>query len=400
MMRVLHINSSADICGGVEVYLRDLFDSLPQLGVEPLLAFGMGRGSGFPGARYIEGLNASRTFRRRDPSFAAIRQLCDEFRPDVIHLHAVGNQNVIEACLESAPTLLHLHDYRYLCPAGSFHFRASGTNCNLTAGLHCLVRGCTQHCVSRRLDVSIPALQRVRTAVSSFGRFAGILANSMHVHHRLLAAGAPVATAHVLHYFCSYSAPSAMPSPASPAYVLFVGRISPIKGTEDFVGCVARLPAGVRGVIVGEGTRENEELIWRSADRMGCRDRIELLPWKSRAEVAQLISGASVMVVPSIWEEPFGLVGLESQVLGVPVVGYGHGGVTDWLRDGVTGLSVSPRDVPGLASCVNRIMGDPELRQRLVSQASAVAVERFGRQRHLDALLAHYRSASRGPGPQ
>jgi glycosyltransferase involved in cell wall biosynthesis len=392
-MRVLHVNSSARIGGGVEVYLRDLFDGLAAAGVEARLAFGMGDGTEFPGSAFVSELNDPRIFSRRDGGFRAVKAVIAEFRPDVIHVHALSNQNALSACLDSAPTFLHLHDYRYLCPASSFHFRATESNCSLNAGAHCIVRGCVSHCVSRRPDVSVPALQRVRWTMARFDRFAAIFANSRHVHSRLLAAGGPASTSTVLHYFCSYSAPASLPVPSSPPYVLFVGRLAPLKGTGDFVRCVSRLAPSVRGVIVGEGTAVDEGVIHGAAREAGCSDRISLVPWKSREEVARIISGAVATVFPSVWEEPFGLVGLESQVLGVPVVGYGHGGVTDWLQDGVTGLSVPPRDVDGLAAAVTRIMGDPDLRMRLVQQAAARAASEFSRELHLERLVSHYRAA-------
>jgi glycosyltransferase involved in cell wall biosynthesis len=397
-MRVLHVNSSARVVGGVEVYLRDLFDGLSEVGVESILAYGMGEGSAFPGARFVEGMNDTSLIARRDRGYRAMRAVLSELRPDVVHFHAVNNQNVIAACLEAAPTLLHLHDYRYLCPASSFHFRATETNCSLKAGAHCVLRGCVSHCVSRRPDVSVPALQRVRWAVRNLEGFSSILANSTHVRNRLLSAGGPASTSSVLHYFCSYGAPASMPSPSDPPYVLFVGRIVPLKGIEDFVRCVGMLPADVRGVMVGEGMPEHLELVRQVAAQVGCGGRIEIIPWKSRPEVARIVSGATATVFPSIWEEPFGLVGIESQVLGVPVVGYGHGGATDWLEDGVTGLSVAPRDAAGLAAGVRRIMQDQGLRSRLVHSASQRAIERFGKRHHLEKLLRHYQS-SRGLRP-
>jgi glycosyltransferase involved in cell wall biosynthesis len=396
-MRVLHVNSSSLICGGVEVYLRDLFDGLVKRGIEPILAYEMGDGSEFPGSRKVMGLNDDRIVNRRDRGFHAVRSLLSELRPDVIHVHAVSNHNTIAACLDAAPTFLHIHDYRYLCPASTFHFRATGTNCSLNAGLHCLVRACTSHCVSRRPDVAIPALSRVNWVSANFGRFAHIFANSTHVHRRLLSAGAPSQISSVLHYFCSYPAAIGPAKPASPPYVLFVGRLSPMKGTEDFVRCVASLPPGVRGLVVGEGTRENTDLISRTAVETGCDDRIDLIPWKSRAELARVISAAAATIFPSIWEEPFGLVGPESQVLGVPVVGYAHGGVTDWLEHDVTGLSVPPRDVAGLAHCVRRIMEDADLRSRLTRKAAESVAAKFGREMHLDRLIQRYQSVIASP---
>jgi glycogen(starch) synthase len=186
------------------------------------------------------------------------------------------------------------------------------------------------------------------------------------------------------------------PVPEDPPYVLFVGRLAPWKGTVDFVRCVAMLPRPIRGIIIGEGTAENCELIRRVARETGNEDRVDLLPWKGRDDVARLMSAASVTVFPSTWEEPFGLVGIESQALGVPVVAYAHGGVSDWLENDVTGLSVAPGDVAGLAACAGRIIDDQDLRSRIVRSAAERVSLKFSRPGHLQRLVGHYRAAIGG----
>jgi glycosyltransferase involved in cell wall biosynthesis len=78
-------------------------------------------------------------------------------------------------------------------------------------------------------------------------------------------------------------------------------------------------------------------------------------------------------------------------------VGYAHGGVTDWLEHDVTGLSVPPRDVAGLAHCVRRIMEDADLRSRLTRKAAESVAAKFGREMHLDRLIQRYQSVIASP---
>jgi glycosyltransferase involved in cell wall biosynthesis len=398
-MRILHVNNTASVRGGIEVYLQDLFRGLARRGIESILACETGEGGEhFGGLHRIAGLTDSPLLRMEDRAFRGVASLARDLRPDIIHVHNVLNVNAIESCLRVAPVFLHFHDYLYVCPAGSFHFLVGETNCQRTAGAHCVLRGCAFHCVSRRPDVSIPGVGRTKWVAGSFQRFAGLLANSNRMRERIMAAGAPATLLSVLHYPCSYENLAPIPRPAMPRYILFVGRLTTQKGTEDFVRCLGFLPPDIRGVMIGQGTNENLRLIQRVAEEVGCSDRLEIRPWLSRTEVAETMSSASVTVFPSIWEEPFGLVGVESQMLGVPVVGYGHGGALDWLEDGVTGLAVSPRDPKGLARCVSRVLEDPDLARRLAAEARYRAVTRFGLDRHLDQLIELYsRSKSRRP---
>jgi glycosyltransferase involved in cell wall biosynthesis len=394
IMRVLHVNGTARVSGGIEVYLQDLFQALPSLGFHCSLAYGSDEGGSFDDLHRVEGLNESPMRASQDGAFRGMTQLADRLRPDVIHVHNVSNRNAIAACLEAAPVFVHFHDYRYLCPASSFYFRSTETNCQRVAGLHCIARGCAFHCVSRRPDVSIPALQRVRWMAENFGRFAGLIANSRRVQERMISAGAPPRLSTVLNYFCTYEPCDILPRPTEPRYVLFVGRFTEQKGTEDFVRCVGLLPSDVRGVMIGDGTEANIAMIRRVAGEVGCADRLELRHWLSRSEVSSAISGASATIFPSIWEEPFGLVGVESQALGVPVVAYAHGGVLDWLEDGVSGLAVRPRDPAALAACVLRILQDPELARSLARGGRDSVASLFDRRRHLERISALYRAAA------
>jgi glycosyltransferase involved in cell wall biosynthesis len=96
---------------------------------------------------------------------------------------------------------------------------------------------------------------------------------------------------------------------------------------------------------------------------------------------------ADLLAVPSVWPEPFGLVGIEAGCVGLPAVAYEVGGVRDWLRPGVSG-ELAPGEPPtadGLAAAIVRALGDPARLNRLRVGAWEVACT-FGPQRHLHAL--------------
>jgi glycosyltransferase involved in cell wall biosynthesis len=109
--------------------------------------------------------------------------------------------------------------------------------------------------------------------------------------------------------------------------------------------------------------------------------------------LADELANASVVVVPSLWPEPFGLVGIEALAAGRPAVGSSTGGIGDWLEHGVSGLCVAPGDAPALARALNELLADPD-RQRVMGIAGREAVaQRFSPDRHLAALLEGYRAA-------
>lgn len=115
------------------------------------------------------------------------------------------------------------------------------------------------------------------------------------------------------------------------------------------------------------------------------RDRI-VLPGH-RPDAAALLGGADVAVVPSIWQEAFGLAALEPMARGVPVVATRAGGLPEVVEDGVTGVLVAPGSEPELAAALARLLADPAERRRLGRTGAARARERFGRAAELDALF-------------
>lgn len=114
------------------------------------------------------------------------------------------------------------------------------------------------------------------------------------------------------------------------------------------------------------------------------RDRI-VLPGH-RADARVLLAGADVCVVPSVWQEAFGLAALEPMSAGVPVVVTRVGGLPEVVVDEVTGLVVAPGSEPELARALERLLRDRALRQRLGVNGRRRARERFGRRQQIDEL--------------
>ena len=96
---------------------------------------------------------------------------------------------------------------------------------------------------------------------------------------------------------------------------------------------------------------------------------------------------ADVLAVPSVWPEPFGLVGIEAGCVGLPAAAFDVGGVRDWVRPGESG-ELAPGDPPtadGLVQAIVRALADPAHLNRLRVGAWEV-VRGFGRERHVEGL--------------
>jgi glycosyltransferase involved in cell wall biosynthesis len=100
-----------------------------------------------------------------------------------------------------------------------------------------------------------------------------------------------------------------------------------------------------------------------------------------------------VVVVPSVWPEPFGLVGIEAMSYGLPTIGSATGGIPEWLDDGETGLLVPPGDPAALARALVRILESTETRSAFGAEARRRVESRFTEELHVAALEGVYATA-------
>jgi glycosyltransferase involved in cell wall biosynthesis len=167
---------------------------------------------------------------------------------------------------------------------------------------------------------------------------------------------------------------------AGEVVVSFVGQIRENKGIDSFLRMVHTLPrANARFLIAGEcrdprrfpGAYDRVRL-----DREIAGDRrVSYLGY--REDVEKIFRTTDILVVPSRWGEPFGLINIEAGAAGIPVVATRDGGIPEIIRDGDNGLLVDVGDEAGLAAAVSRLVEDRSLRARLGRRAREVVEAEF-----------------------
>ncbi|WP_181024954.1 D-inositol-3-phosphate glycosyltransferase [Mycobacterium kansasii] len=191
------------------------------------------------------------------------------------------------------------------------------------------------------------------------------------------------------------AARAALGLPLDGQVVAFVGRIQPLKAPDIVLRAVAKLP-GVRVVVAGgpsgSGLAAPEGLA-RLAGELGIAHRVTFLPPQSRTDLATVFHAADLVAVPS-YSESFGLVAIEAQACGTPVVAAAVGGLPVAVRDGITGTLVSGHDVDRWADAIEQLLrrnaGTPGW---AMSRAAAQHAAGFSWDHTTDALLASYRRA-------
>jgi glycogen synthase len=156
--------------------------------------------------------------------------------------------------------------------------------------------------------------------------------------------------------------------------LLYAGRVVADKGVDVAIGALAHLPADATLTIAGpDGDARQAAALDDLVARLGVRDRIERRAPMDREALAHAYAEADVLLFPSRWAEPWGLVPLEAMAVGTPVVASGTGGSAEYLRDGGNALVVGDPDPAAWAAAVRRLAGDEALRARLRAGGHATA---------------------------
>ena len=177
--------------------------------------------------------------------------------------------------------------------------------------------------------------------------------------------------------------------------LFYAGRVIPEKGVPTLVRSLAHMPEATV-VVDGPVSSQERDRLSALASELGVTHQLHMTR-STRAELPGRYRAADVVVFPSEWEEPFGIVPLEAMACGVPVVATGTGGSGEFLHDGVNCLLFRAGDAAGLAGAVTRLAADPALRSRIVAGGTQTALE-MNMDTYADRLEELHRAAAEGVG--
>ncbi len=268
--------------------------------------------------------------------YARLRSVLSELRPDVVHTNSLMGFSVAAwdaAASLDLPVVHTAHDW-YLTCVRSTMLRA-GRNC---AG-QCA--SCAMYTAQRR---SVSGRVATFVGVSDFVR-------DMHLGHGFFGSARLTTVIH-------NPSPPRRPMPArcEPGALRlgFLGRIEAAKGIEPLLATLRPIAGPFTLQIGGTG---NAALVQR-LQAQHADDRFE---WLGRVEPQEFFGKIDVLVVPSIWNEPFGLVIGEAHSHGIPVIASRRGGIPEVVRDGINGFLYDPDRPHQLADIVKQLLADRSL---------------------------------------
>jgi len=410
-MHILFVLDTWGLIGGTERHAAVIVPALLERGHRVTVLCRAQSGEGFAPVPVLERPELEGEVLEA-PARRALRSVLADVRADVVFHSALRNVDAAELLLETAPVVRYVHDHTVFCP-GLNKVREDGSLCREPMGAVCLEQyflsqGCI--CFKKQCFVDQPggALQRFsrkqrELALAREAR--SVLTNSHYMREELLAVGFHPERTRVLYYFTRSNTPD-QPQGALPAEterflaatsgpLLFTpARLTlPDKGVDYLISALAALAASATGaardfraVVAGSGPAE--PWLREKARLDGLAERLHFTGWLGSSGIEQLYSRSDAVVCPSVWNEPFGLVGIEAMAHARPVVAFRVGGIPEWLDDGETGMLVEPRDHWAMAQALRRLLEQPGLARRLGDNGRRSLERRFPREQHVDGLEA------------
>jgi glycosyltransferase involved in cell wall biosynthesis len=387
-LKIFVATLTRNVFGGAESYLRSILPLLAGAGHEITIGYEQEELSSFP---TID-----------EDCFPLVRLTPggslpgSASRADVVLLNGMWDASREGELTALLPSVYFSHNFWGTCVSGSKRWGSPRPRvCERPLGVGCLAHYLPHRCGGLNPLVALRLFGNQRSRLAAIIQARALVVASGYMRDEYLKNGVAAERIHVVPYFVQSPAVSApLPgtgnseSPNQPIRLLFIGRMTPLKGPEYLIRAADALRSchGRPSIVVLAGDGPSRNLVTREASRLGVP--VEDHGWVDPKRRDELIRQATVLVLPSTWPEPFGLVGLEAARLGVPTVAFPVGGIPEWLKPGVNGeLAERPADPISLAAAIDRATRSPA-HHRALAEAALAQARCYDEATHLRKLLA------------
>jgi glycosyltransferase involved in cell wall biosynthesis len=386
-MRILLISDYATPAGGAELMVLSLRDALRRRGHDARLFASTARPLGLASQADYHCFGTTSDLRGLiqvgNPSaFWRLRQVLRDFQPDVAHVRLFHSQlsPMILPLLRDVPAIHHVAWYRSICPTGT-KMLPGGAPCHEPAGAACLRHHCFPAWAWPSTMLQMNLSKRWQAS------FNMVVANSYATRRRLEAEGInPVEVV----WNGVPVRPLRGPLAEHPT-VAFAGRLLWEKGADLLLDAFAQVVTtfpGAKLMIAGDGPERAS--LASQIKRLRLESNARLLGHLSRLDLEREFANAWVQVVPSRWEEPFGLVAAEALMRGTAVIASNSGGLPEFVRHNETGILVAPQDPQALAEALLTVLGNREAAGCMGLRGRAFALQHLTEDVFVDRFVGLY----------
>lgn len=216
----------------------------------------------------------------------------------------------------------------------------------------------------------------------------------------LVKAGVPVSHARIIHTgldvdrYLNHDEETPLRRENQTLNVLYAGRLYAEKGIDTLIQAMLRLEEGqpkrdIRLSIAGSGSTAYENQLRQLVRQAQLTEKVFFLGWKTPDEMPELLKKFDVLVLPSVWPEPFSRSVLEGMVSGAVVVATPTGGTPEVIVDGQNGLMFTPHDDEDLANKIGYLADNPERRSKIAGAGRQTILERFTMTKMMDEIESY-----------
>ena len=301
-------------------------------------------------------------------------------------VNALEQERIVKKLGRFFKLLFFVHDHNYYCPRRHRGFSFLNYNCTLAYRPFICYP-----CASLSRNLPSPAAKLLPYLKKSDGVF--VFSN--YIKDQLLLNGIPKNLIKVISPIISpaffekgLSEKGLVEKDSSkkekdPINIVFVGQLIKGKGVDVLLNSIAELKKRSQRVwkknyefsfeIVGDSCRiSNFENL---AKKLNISEKVFFRGQTEHPEI--FMKRADFIVMPSRWQEPFGLVGVEAMALGKPVVAFDKGGISQWLQDGKTGILVKRISAKDFCDAMERLIFDKKLRLKMGKAAYKYAHKHY-----------------------
>ena len=276
-----------------------------------------------------------------------------------------------------------VHDHDLCCPRTHKYYLLDDRICTHRAGWRCVLDGAfVARAPGSRIGIApVNLVARLRERQRNRCLDSLIVASRFMRQEMIQNGFAP----HTLRILPPVPTSEVEPTPLpAERRVLFVGQLLRGKGVDFLLAALRLVRAPFTATLVGDGNARPS--LERLALELGLQHSVHFAGWVPHQELGEFYRRAKVVVVPSRWPEPFGLVGVEAMLHARPVAAFAVGGIPDWLADGKTGILAPAKDVGALAKAIGALLDDSTLAARLGAAGRQRAMRRYSFDGYLTAL--------------
>lgn len=391
-LRILLINDYFQLVGGTERYVISLYHELSLKNDVYIFSFG-NKNTTKNNIKILKISNNKIQKYFRDGIFSPkiyflLKKYIKHIKPDIIHvfnnnvatlsvLFAINNSNV--------PIVRTVCDYGFICPT-AMTIKPNGINCYENFGINCV----RNKCVSFRWYIMHVFEKKTRSHMNRkvfnmYLPFNFNLKKTLEKNETQSIIYLPLYTE------IKKNNRREIKTNTEKNAILYVGALQKYKGLQYLLKSLAIVKTKIPDVklyIIGTG--DDEKLFRFICKKLNIENNVFFMGKVTDNELISFYKKTEMLVVPSIWQEMFGLVGIEALSYGKPVIGSNIGGIPEWLENGKNGFLVEPKNHVEMAKKIIALLENKNLSREMGEYGKKTLEKKFSKQKHIEKLELIY----------